>query len=77
MREGYKTPKECIYAWAHEFLSGTEEPNKFWARQRDICEKCKDYNECYPPIEKWDKSMIELAKSIKNAIDDMDSVSND
>lgn len=67
MREGYSTPKECAYAWVEGFLKGKEHPTRFNHRMMKVCNKCKDFAECFPPPEKWSDSMKLFARGICEA----------
>lgn len=74
MRQGYKTPKECALAWAEGFLKGKEHPTRFRHRMMAVCKKCKDFEICFPPPDKWDDSMKRFARDIGNALMEQTSV---
>lgn len=70
VRDGFKTPKECANAFVEEFLKGKEEPLVFQDRMMSACKKCKDFETCFPPFEKWDDSMKNFAKNMYHALTD-------
>lgn len=74
MREGYKTPKECAYAWAQGFLTGKENPIRFNNRMMKVCKVCKDFAICFPPPDKWDDSMKRFANDMVSALMEQTSV---
>lgn len=73
MREGYKTPKECAYAWVEGFLKGKERPTRFHNRMMKVCKICKDFAVCFPPPEKWGDSMKRFIRDIGQALMELDS----